>query len=373
MHICMVMSTPFPPEEGIGYYVYNLSKKLVERGNNVTIITRGRLFRDYSVKRDGITVIYAPCVPLYPLHIFYHGIFVNKLLNLIASEIDIVHVHTPLAPDIKVNKPIVSTIHTSILGDAKSIVGRDIRAFCIKTQAKYISYPVVARLIDQSHVVTTVSNSVAEEIKGYYGFPNTLVLANGVNQSEFHPTANKRGDYILSVGRLDLRKGLSDLIDCAQLVCKNRDIKFKIVGKGPLEKSIVRRINELGLNKQVSLLGHVDRAQLVSLYQNAALFVLPSHYEGLPTVLLEAMASGSPVVATKISGCIDVIQDYENGILVPPRDPARMADAIITVLSNPDLCRTLGKNARDTINAKYTWDSIAGMYEEIYKRILKKI
>jgi glycosyltransferase involved in cell wall biosynthesis len=371
MHICMIMSTPFPPEEGIGYYAYNLSKKLVERGNSVTIITRGGAFKTYSTKEEGISIIYVPYIPLYPLHIFYHGIFVNKVLDQIGDEIDIIHVHTPLAPYIKTNKPIISTVHTSVLEDAKSIEVKDIRAFGYQMQANYVSRPVISHLIDQSQVVTTVANSVAEEIKRYYSFADAMVLANGVNQSEFHPIANKDDGYILSVGRLDFRKGLLDLIDCAQIVCKNHKIEFKIVGKGPLEKSISKRIDELGLNKQVTLLGHVDREQLISLYQNARLFVLPSHYEGLPTVLLEAMASGLPVVATNVSGCIDVIQDRENGILIPPKEPRRMADAITTLLSNPDLSKTLGKNARDTINAKYTWDSITRMYEECYRKVLQ--
>jgi glycosyltransferase involved in cell wall biosynthesis len=83
------------------------------------------------------------------------------------------------------------------------------------------------------------------------------------------------------------------------------------------------------------------------------------------------MASGLPVVATNVSGCIDVIQDRENGILIPPKEPRRMADAITTLLSNPDLSKTLGKNARDTINAKYTWDSITRMYEECYRKVLQ--
>ncbi len=366
----MIMSNSFPPEEGIGYYVYNLSKKLIERGNYVTIITRGKAFKTYSIKKEGISIIYAPCIPIYPLHIFYHGVFVNRVLDQIDNEIDVVHVHTPLAPYIKTNKPIISTVHTSVIEDAKSIEVNGLRTIGYKIQANYVSQPAISHLINQSRIVTTVANSVMEEIKIYYGFANAVVLANGVNQSEFHPIANKENDYILSVSRLDFRKGLLDLIDCAQIVCKDHDIKFKIVGKGPLENSISKRIDELGLSNQVTLLGHVDRKQLISLYQNARLFVLPSHYEGLPTVLLEAMASGLPVVATNVSGCIDVIQNHENGMLVPPKEPGEMANAIATVLLNPDLSMALEKNARDTINAKYTWDSITQMYEEYYKKML---
>lgn len=373
MHICMVMSTPFPPEEGIGYYVYNLSKKLIERGNSVTIITRGGAFSTSIEEVEGITVVHAPYVPLYPLHIFYHGVFVNKVLNRVVDEIDIIHVHTPLAPYIKSNKPIICTVHTSILEDAKSIEVKGIRAFSHRMQANYVSRPAISHLIDRSQTVTTVFHSVANEIKSYYGFEGAQVLANGVNPSEFCPVARKDGNYILSVGRLDFRKGLLDLIDCAQLICKESKIKFKIVGKGPLERNVLKRIDELGLNEQVILLGHVDRNQLVSLYQNARLFVLPSHYEGLPTVLLEAMASGLPVVATNVSGCIDVIQDHENGVLVPPKEPKVMADAIITILSDSAFSDALGKNARDTINAKYTWDSIAGKYEECYKKVLLEL
>ena len=101
MKICMLISTPFPPQEGIGYHTYYLSKKLMEKGHKVVVITRGSFRKNRKTYYDGIEVIKARFIPIYPFYLKIHGYFVNKAFKQIESEIDILHIHSPLPPLIK--------------------------------------------------------------------------------------------------------------------------------------------------------------------------------------------------------------------------------------------------------------------------------
>lgn len=369
MRICMVMSTPFPPEEGIGYHVYNLSKKLIERGHEIIVITRSSL-KTKTDPVDDIKVIRVTFIPFYPFHVNIHRFFVNRLFKSIEKEFDIVHIHTPLSPLIKTSLPIVSTIHTSMIEDARHIEIVDLKSVGIKVLTRLVSYPLVSRLIENSKVVTTVSNSVAHELKKYYGLDNAVVVGNGVDEKIFIPAKEKSEEnYILYVGRLSYRKGLFDLLKCAEQICQDYDVKFVLVGKGELEGKLKKKIKEEGLQDKVVLLGHIEHKKLIHLYQNSMIFVLPSHYEGLPTVLLEAMSCGLPLVATAVSGCVYVIKHEYNGLLVPPRSPMKMAEAIAILLEDEKLRKKLGENARKIIEEKYTWGLVTDKVENCYKLV----
>lgn len=371
MRICMVMSLPFPPEEGIGYHVYNLSKKLIERGHEITVITRGSLTRETDFL-DGIEILKVPFIPLYPFHVTIHGFFVNKLFKSMECGFDIVHVHTPLPPIIKTSLPIVSTIHTSLREDARHIEVVDLKSLSTKVLARLVSSPLVSKQIENSKEVITVSNSVAHELKAYYGLDDAVVVGNGVNEKEFVPINEKKEEnFILYVGRLSYRKGLFDLLDAAIQILQHYNVKFLLVGKGELEKKLDERTEKERLQDKIVLLGHVEREKLIQLYQNAMMFVLPSHYEGLPTVLLEAMACGLPTVVTAVSGCLDVIEDEHNGLLIPPKSPEKMAEAITQLIEDDKLRYTLGRNARVTIEGEYTWDSVTDRVEKCYNLALK--
>ncbi len=199
-------------------------------------------------------------------------------------------------------------------------------------------------------------------------------MGNGIDNTIFKPVEKKNEKkYILFTGRLSYRKGLFDLIECGKYICeKYPDISFIITGSGILSDTLQERINELGLAKQFKFLGFVTREELIKLYQNATLYVLPSHYEGLPTVLLEAMSCGLPVIATAVSGNLDVITHGKNGILVPPKSPEKIAEAISLLLEDEQIRKKLGENARKTIEEKYTWDILSNNYLKYYTSLIRK-
>jgi glycosyltransferase involved in cell wall biosynthesis len=374
MNICILISTPFPPEEGIGNYVYGISTKLIEAGHEVTVITRGSWNKTQREAIDGIKVIKAPYIPIYPFYMHLHGIFVNKIFKSIESQIDVVHIHSPLSPLIKTSLPLITTIHTPMLMDERYVKITSIYSLFSKISAKFVSYPLELKLIQASDMVTTVTKSIAQELKEYHFDPEeVVVIGNGVDEKFFVPAQNMIEDdnkYIMYVGRMDREKGLFDLVECGEHMCNQRsDISFILAGRGRDLDKLKKKVRKLGLRDKFIFLGQVGKDKLVQLYQNATIFAFPSYHEGLPTALLEAMSCGLPIVATDVRGNRDLISSGEDGILVPPRSPKEMVDAISMLLDDEKMRRRLGKNARKTIEEHYTWDTVSNDILRCYESI----
>jgi len=368
--IAMLLSTPFPPEEGIGNYVYNLSTKLVERGHNVCVITRGGL-KEETFEYDSLRVIRVPFIMAYPFHVDIHGLFVNKFLNAFERDLDLVHVHTPLPPAVRTQLPIVTTFHTPHFADFYSTDLVDIRHFLTKT-LEIFDYRIEKSLISSSAVISAVSKGVKLDLEQYYRVkPGTVrIFSNAVSDRflEVGRSPSKKDEFlILYVGRLDYRKGLLDLIESMKLVTKRiPKARLVVVGKGPLLSQAVKRVNALKLQKHVEVKGFVTEEELLSYYLSALIFVLPSHYEGLATTSLEAMACRAAVVATDVRGNSDVVKSGQTGLLVPKKDPRSLGDAIVYLLEHPDFRERLASNARKLIEENFTWEKVTDRVLEAY-------
>jgi glycosyltransferase involved in cell wall biosynthesis len=244
-----------------------------------------------------------------------------------------------------------------------------------KVQSMTVYPPVESELFRASRKITAVSRSVAKELREYDLDPSEItIVGNGVDEKTFVPARNRDyiNQYVLYTGVLRARKGLFDFIDCAKYVCKEHpDARFLISGSGPFFHKLQGRIKKRGLEKNVVFLGYVSRSRLVKVYQNATVHVVPSHYEGLPTVLLEAMSCGLPVVATDIGGNNEVISSGVNGFLVPVKSPRIMAKSVLRLLDDPDLRKKIGTAARKTIEKYYTWDKVTDNVLKFYESVLK--
>jgi glycosyltransferase involved in cell wall biosynthesis len=375
MKICMILSVPFPPNEGIGYYTYNLSKKLLEKGHEIVVITRGSSKKTQTEIFDSIEIIRAPYVPIYPFYLKIHGIFVNKVLKSLESNIDLVHIHTPLSPFVKTSLPIITTVHTPMLTDYRQVEIKSIYSLLSKISARFISYPLEKKLIQSSDVITTVTKSVAQELKEFYFDSKSInVVENGVDEKIFYPKkekSEKNIKYAMFVGRIDREKGLFDLVECGRYICKERpELYFIIAGKGRDLNKLIKKIKNAGLQDRFIFLGQVNKDNLVKLYQNATLFILPSYHEGLPSVVLEAMSCSLPVIVTDVRGNRDLITQGENGIIIPPKEPKKIAEAINMLLGDKKLRQYLGENARNTIIKNYTWDIIANKMLNYYESLI---
>jgi glycosyltransferase involved in cell wall biosynthesis len=376
LHIAMITSAPLPPCEGLGIYVWSLARQLTCQGQVVHLITRGSYWPAPPQQVDGITIWQPFFLPVYPFHVHLHSLFVNHLVKRIDPQVDIYHLHTPLVAVPATTKKILLTVHTPLSADARSIQEMNWLSLLVKLQLP-VSIHLEKQLINRSNRLVAVSRSVATELREYGVDPSHVtVLGNGVDIQLFHPTNQKLitiPRYFLAAGRLGLRKGLEDFIRCAEIVIhEHPHVQFWVAGDGPLRHKLECLIKQLGLSAHVRLLGHIsDRHSMVGLYQQAVGFIHPAHYEGLPTVLLEAMACGCPVVATAVSGALDVVQDGVNGLLVPAHDPQIMALAVNRLLEQPQLVKNIREAARQTIVNHFAWGKIASKYIEQYQRLLQ--
>lgn len=374
MRIAMILSTPIPPREGIGYYAWNLARYLSNKGHEIHLITRGEPVKSTKEVIENVTVWKPPFLPIYPLHVLLHGVFVDLLLKRLQPAIDLVHLHTPLIKYPRTKLPSVVTVHTTMKADVGSIDLNCSAAVLTRLQVPF-SIQLENRVFQNASKIVVVADSVAIEVAGYGIDTNKVfVLGNGVDTQIFNSAEVKPmfpRPYILTVGRLGLRKGLEDLIQCAKRVVElYSEIDFVFAGEGPLRKRLQKQIRTLGLAKRIHLIGHIsDRQQMAYLYRGASAYVHPAHYEGLPTALLEAMACGCPVVATAVSGAFDVLEHGWNGLLSPPRDPDALAQALTNIIQSPSLSKELGKNAINTINTRFSWNVVSKNYLAQYESI----
>lgn len=379
MRVCLVVSVPLPAEEGIGHHAWNLAQQLTVGGHEVSIVTRGSLAPTTRERRDEITIWRPPFVPAYPLHVHLHAPFVNRLLARLEQEFDLVNAHTPLPPAVKTRLPLVTTVHSPMRADTAATHGTDVRALALR-MATPVMQRVEKSLFVRSQKITAVAGWVAQELTAYgVARDDVVITGNGVERAFFDATQNgRREPYVLYVGRLDIGKGLEELIEAARIVlerCPDSGLRFVLAGKGPLLPKLQNLVREAGVEQHFEFRGHIDagrRDELVELYRRASMFVLPSHHEGMPTVLLEAMAAGVPAISTAVGGALEVVNDGQNALLVPPREPQALARAILRLLQQPALGLKLGQNARRTVESRYSWPAIGERYLGCYEEALSK-
>jgi len=203
-------------------------------------------------------------------------------------------------------------------------------------------------------------------------------IYHGLDLSQFKfrgPARDAGPPLILSVARLVEKKGLSDLIAAADLLRRRgRSFRVEIIGNGPLRHALEARIGEFALNDRVRLLGAQPHEAVHKAYHRAAIFALPcvvtanGDRDGIPNVLLEAMASGVPVVATSVSGIPELIESERDGLLVEPNSPEKLADAIDRLLKHPELGEWLARAARSKIEAHFSVEDGAKQLLELFRR-----
>lgn len=179
---------------------------------------------------------------------------------------------------------------------------------------------------------------------------------------------------ILSVCRLVEKKGIAYLIKALDLVRKKHDVRLHIVGSGPEERKLRELASRMGLNSSVDFYGNITDEQLVNLYVTSSIFVLPcistasGDVDGIPVAIMEAMATGLPVISTTVSGIPEIVEDHLNGLLVKPKKPIELAESINQLLDDPRLCRIYGERGKTRVqtdfNVKQTAVALKSYFEQ---------
>ena len=208
-----------------------------------------------------------------------------------------------------------------------------------------------------------------------------VTIHNGIDTTRFSPRARPDlqmrsslgipSDALLMgcIGRLHPQKGLTDLLlATAELKRKMPPIRLLLVGDGELRESLDRQSHDLGLSDTVIFAGL--RTDVPDILATMDLFVLPSLWEGMPNVVLEAMAAGLPVVATAVGGTPELVVDGETGLLVPPGDPRALALSSERLLRDPALRREMGRAGLERVKKSFTMRRMAEQTERLYEELL---
>ena len=216
--------------------------------------------------------------------------------------------------------------------------------------------------------MVTNTKSIKETYESFGWFPegHIRVIYNGIEDKSAVKAHDFSREYpgkkvLLAAGRLSNQKGFEYLIDAAALLRKKRDdFVVLIAGKGKEESALRQRIHKNGLESTVHLMGF--REDTESLTRGADLFVLSSLYEGMPNVVMEAMAVGKAVVATDVNGVRELMIDGRTGLIVPPKNSAALADAIASVLDSPEKLEAMGQAGLQQVRKNFT---IPGMVKKL--------
>jgi mannosylfructose-phosphate synthase len=237
---------------------------------------------------------------------------------------------------------------------------------------------------------TVTSVLQRDKIRELYGWQsqNIEVIPPGVDVRSFRPPDPDRAEpqadfperYVFCLSRIDSGKGHDFLIDAFDLVRREMPgVRLVIGGGSPTpqlrELAVLATmhaiIDEKRLHDHVTIAGYVPDDLLVPYYQRAALFALPSVFEPFGMTVLEAMACGTPVVASRLGGIRTVIRSGQNGLLVDPTDRNEFAAAMVRLLNDPQLADNLGEAGRSTVIEEYSWEAIARRHLALFEKYLR--
>jgi glycogen(starch) synthase len=382
LRLCSVFEQPptalvgrgvkFDPIGGMQNHTAELTRALDRRGVVQTVLTT----RPPTAPRFQRLGDHARVIRLgLPIRRFrqLYGPQAAIIAPILAARADVVHVH--LGEDLAVlptgaaaaklhRLPLVLTVHTSL---HHTLAVSDLRSAVLKTlggqierwgehsaEAVLVITPRLSKLL--------ISDGAAEN--------RIHVIPPGVNPSLFEgpfedPFSGVGRPRVLFVGRLAPQKGVDTLVAAAGLL-KDPCAQVLLVGDGPERKALERETERLGVGDRLHFVGFVTHDRLPAAMAHADVLVLPSLYEELGTVLLEAMQAGLPIVASETGGIPDVIEDGVNGLLVPPGDPEALARGIDRILSDGDLARRLSEGAQER-GKDYDWEVLAERVLRVYQ------
>ena len=382
MHILM-FNYEFPPVGGGGGWVtYFLGKYFAEAGHNVLLITSqySDLLKDEEI--EGFHVHRVPVrrkskdvCGVYEMltYVISSSVSGFKLAKRFRPEIIQVFFGIPSGPGAYLLKKVLGIPYVVFLG------GRDVPR--PNPDPPYYRWlyailrPAIRAIWRNAAEVIACSAGLRE--LAWCTQPDTQieVIPDGLELSRFSPLPRSTSpEYvrILTVGRLIPRKGFQFLIRALPQVIQHAtcDFEIELVGDGPYRTELVQLADTLGVSHKIQFTGSVPYAALPQKYSQADIFTLCSSAEGMPLVVLEAMGSGLPIVASRVQGIEDLVDVEENGVLFTPGDVDGLAHGLISLINDSKRRVQMGKTSVARVQ-QYDWKNIAQSYLEIYQRVLE--
>lgn len=243
------------------------------------------------------------------------------------------------------------------------------RPYDFATYHRLIS-PLLRRVWRRAAAVVANSQGLRDLAQRFDPTVPIRVIPNGVDPQRFAPPEKRAWEpaRLLFVGRLVYQKGLDVLLEALAGVPASLPWQLTLVGDGPYRPTLETLAAQRGLRERLTFAGWQPPERIPAFYQQANLFVFPSRDEGMPNAVLEAMASGLPVVATRIAGNEELITP-EVGVLVPKDDPAALREAFLRLLPDADTRRRWGAAARRRVIQHFTWEATARRYLDLFREV----
>jgi phosphatidylinositol alpha-mannosyltransferase len=347
MKILFVSDFYYPHIGGVTEHIYHLANEFENMGHEVSILTaniEGDLRPDEKrVIRLGKSMV----IPMNQSNARITGWINLSKLSKIINDYDVIHIHGIIAPTLPLFSLKVSR-KTNIFTFHPTFKSSNLyRVF-----KKYLN-----NYFEKIHGKIAVSVTARDSISKY--FPGGYrIIPNGVDPNRFKKSGKQKNPFeILFVGRIEPRKGLQFLIDALPSIKKEfPEVKLTVVGGGYKDMKLVIPSE---VKDSIKFLGFVAPSDLPGIFSHAAVFVSPAICgESFGIVLLEAMGTETPVIASSISGYRCVIEDKKNGLLVAPMSSKDIADKVMTLLKDKNLYKILVEGGLKTVR-KYSWDKVA--------------
>lgn len=354
------ISSVYPPKlGGIEKVVRSLAKTQKENGEDVSVITSDQGIKDGDVLPDDFPVLRLRSFVFANTTIIPSLFF--RLLKL--KRTDVAHIHiaqafvpetTWLASKVKHFK-YVAQIHLDVPPSGPA-------GFLLKVYKPLI----LKRVLRSAKFVAVFTKDQKAETEKKYKLSSSqvVVMPNGVEDEFYFDSARSlhKKPRLLFVGRLNYQKNLQQIFHALEGV--SDQFETTIVGSGEMEVELKQLASSLKL-KNVNFVGRKGGNDLLKQYKRSDIFILSSEREGMPLVLLEAMAMGLPVIATNVTGNRDVIANGKNGLLVPLNDSNAFRQALLKIKADTKLYKSLSQSARET-SSKYNWEKVATKFIELY-------
>jgi len=395
LNICFVTPEYFPISGGTGAYVYYLSHSLQKLGHNVHVVARDKQESEKTV--NGINVHYIKGAGNALTKYWRFARSASKKIEELNKQngFDVIHVNLPLVPSFAIpkdaSKALVCAVHSTWKGEA-IVTKRDNPKNLNPNEKSMLRYNFLLRsyekkLMKRSDALIAVSKYTVDELTELYGIEEEKihVIYNGVDVQKFKPRPDRaelrrefgledKNKIVLFVGRLYHRKGLEILLRSIPPVLQEfSDVKFVISGKGfkQKEESLRNLAKQLDIEDHVTFMGYVPDEKLPNLYSASDIFVLPAIYENFPFAILEAQATGLPVISTKVGGIPEFLVDNENGFLIDAGDSAQLTQRVLALLQDPKLAKKMGMRGRKLIEEKFSWRLITSQVIDLYHKLLE--
>lgn len=368
--IKVAMLAPCHEMGGVTMHIKKLTKYLSRREDiELHLLTVGT--KNEEIEKDNLNLHIIKKFTIYPFSI--PSVMWRLRRKILEINPDIVHAQGTLVPYstaaalVRKKYPTLLTVHGLMSKWIKYVRGFGLLYWCL------INLPNEKYVISKIPNINTVSPQAKDWLSNMTS-ANVYVISNGVDLEEIRdikPYIILKHPSIFFVGGLGNEKGI-DLLLRAILIIKEKipNIYVYIAGRGSRETDLKKLAKELNIEESVKFLGFISNEKKYTYYKAADVCAIPSRLENEPIVLLEAMACGTPVVASNVGGIPFVVEDGKTGLIVEPENIGDLADKIVTLLKDEKLRRKIGEAGQEKVK-EFAWDKIAEQTVEVYKEILE--